>query len=1047
MTMTSDKSIRKIKLVRNNIISLDSVNSMKSTIKTMLHEAEQESPDGALDGAIKVVTLIDTCIEILKSKGFYYKQTNSSGQPIIHDSITNDFAILDIQCDDNESGVKIRNSNTEIQNKVTTGKGNGRYDHVIKNGSKKISVQTDSKRTLGRLNNVSSVQTKSKRVSKQVFDRIEKIETKPNSKRTSKKVNTPLVPKRTSKKVDDGAVKIPTARTHSKRPSNEAQLSKSISKPNLKEIFDRVDIPKFSEKSSHIPEFIYPFSFKKDFIDTEFPQEQSPNEEFDIAKLDHMFVNPFAEIYGDDNNGLNINGSEVESPFRVDASAVNTSIPSSNMQFCTESETGHVLENSLSKFGPSPFWADIMNFNNIGIDPSSASCKEIQNLINANDFNIDNLTNSTLNFNENAAINNAINFNMNQPELGNENNMVNAMNDIDNVFAYQMETFMGALALSDDNNTFPMLNTGGNNLSEVFMPTIVPTDTNNSDPTTSDNLMDIDINSYINDMSYSIDEFNTDGIIPSEHTIGIDALFHYDGDVATGSGYSVDSTVVNKKIAPKTKRRKRRTHIPQADESANPDAPKIQKSFVFKSGKVGKSVAALVKDMRKVMEPNTAIRLKERKRNRLKDFVSIAGPLGVTQFLIFTCTDNGTNLRLTRTPRGPTLCFKVLKYSLIGDVLASQINPKNLGKEYNSSPLLVLNNFGEEEKHMKLMINMFQNMFPSINVNKIRLSEARRVVLFNYNTDTKHIDFRHYNIDLKPAGLSKSVRRIVSTNVPNLHKYNDISEYVLREEHVSESEVESGVEATVTLAQELIGSDSRKSDKRVIKLREIGPRMELLLVKIQAGLCDGEILYHEFVHKTPEEIKKIQNEREQRKQLAALRRMEQERNVERKKAEKEAHRLATNGEKKGKLIKEQEQMSDNEESDVEESDIEESDIEDSIKKGFQDDSEDQSDSENDSEDQDDDDDDDNLDDEFSDLESERDDMDDYSKGIEDNLFKVDDDDDDDREGDSGNDSDVNLNLRDSEKSNKNQRQKRKFDSLKGKPKFSMKIGSNKRRKK
>ncbi|KAF0543795.1 hypothetical protein F8M41_003290 [Gigaspora margarita] len=479
MTITSDKSIRKIKLVRNNIISLDSVNSMKSTIKIMLREAEQESPDGALDGAIKVVTLIDTCIEILKSKGFYYKQTNLLGQPIIHDSITNDFAVLDIKCDDNKSGVKIKNSNTEIQNKVTTIRGNRRYyDHVIKNGSKKISVQSDSKRTLGKFNNFSSVQTKPKRISKEIFNRIERIEpkinsTRPskeinalsanlNSKRAFKKVDTPLMKlasKRIPKKVDDGAS---TVRTNSKRTSNEAQLSKPFSKPRFKEIFDRVDIPAFSE-SSHIPEFIYPFSFKKDFIDIKFPQEQSPSEEFDLAKLDHMFVNPFAEIYGDDvienssmtNNGLNISTTEAEPPFRVDAA--------NNMQLCTEDETGHVLENTLSKFESSPYWTDIMNFNNIGIDPSSASasCKEIQDLISANNFNIDTLTNNSINFNENA-----INFNV-QPELGNEDNIVNAMNDIDNVFAYQMETFMNALALSDD-NTFPMLNTGGNDLVSIL---------------------------------------------------------------------------------------------------------------------------------------------------------------------------------------------------------------------------------------------------------------------------------------------------------------------------------------------------------------------------------------------------------------------------------------------------------------------------------------------------------------------------------------------------------------------------------------------------
>ncbi|GBB92208.1 hypothetical protein RclHR1_19830001 [Rhizophagus clarus] len=343
-------------------------------------------------------------------------------------------------------------------------------------------------------------------------------------------------------------------------------------------------------------------------------------------------------------------------------------------------------------------------------------------------------------------------------------------------------------------------------------------------------------------------------------------------------------------------RKKRRTHVKVDETTANnPNAQKIPKSFVFKSGHVGKSVEALVRDVRRVMEPHTAIRLKERKSNRLKDFVAIAGQFGITQFLIFTRTDNGTNFRLTRTPRGPTLCFKVLKYSLIRDVLASQINPLSFGSKFHTPPLLVLNNFDGEENHLKLMITMFQSMFPSINVNKIQLADARRVVLFNYNPDTKIIDFRHYSIGVKPIGITKSVRKIITSNVPDLHEYRDISEFVLRDGHISESEAESGVEATVTLAQDFVGKINKKSDQRAIKLIEIGPRMELQLVKIQSGLCDGEVLFHEFNKKTPAEIKSMERERQKKKQEAALRRKEQEKNVERKKAEREAHRLATSG--------------------------------------------------------------------------------------------------------------------------------------------------------
>ena len=43
--------------------------------------------------------------------------------------------------------------------------------------------------------------------------------------------------------------------------------------------------------------------------------------------------------------------------------------------------------------------------------------------------------------------------------------------------------------------------------------------------------------------------------------------------------------------------------------------------------------------------------LQESKSNVLKDFVHVAGPLGVTQFLILTATENAGYLRIAKTPR------------------------------------------------------------------------------------------------------------------------------------------------------------------------------------------------------------------------------------------------------------------------------------------------------------------------------------------------------------------------------------------------------------
>lgn len=51
------------------------------------------------------------------------------------------------------------------------------------------------------------------------------------------------------------------------------------------------------------------------------------------------------------------------------------------------------------------------------------------------------------------------------------------------------------------------------------------------------------------------------------------------------------------------------------------------------------------------MLPNTASALRESKRNTLKDFLSVAGPLGVSHFLILTATDKASYLRVAKTPR------------------------------------------------------------------------------------------------------------------------------------------------------------------------------------------------------------------------------------------------------------------------------------------------------------------------------------------------------------------------------------------------------------
>jgi ribosome biogenesis protein SSF1/2 len=144
------------------------------------------------------------------------------------------------------------------------------------------------------------------------------------------------------------------------------------------------------------------------------------------------------------------------------------------------------------------------------------------------------------------------------------------------------------------------------------------------------------------------------------------------------------------------RRIKKRTHLGTNNPTNAAPAPTTRaerppKSMVIRIGasEVGSSVSQLVKDVRNIMEPHTASKLKERRANRLRDYTTMTGPLGVTHLLLFARSKQGnTNLRLAVTPRGPTLHFHVENYSLAKDILRTQRHPK-VSPDLHLSPPLV----------------------------------------------------------------------------------------------------------------------------------------------------------------------------------------------------------------------------------------------------------------------------------------------------------------------------------------------------------------------
>ena len=91
-----------------------------------------------------------------------------------------------------------------------------------------------------------------------------------------------------------------------------------------------------------------------------------------------------------------------------------------------------------------------------------------------------------------------------------------------------------------------------------------------------------------------------------------------------------------------------------------------------------------------------------------------------------------------------------------------QRRPIEATQAYRTAPLVVLNNFNDPMlgAHVKLLKVTLQNMFPTINVAEVKLSDCRRVVLFHYETSTGCVEMRHYAIRAAPTGVSRAVKKV-----------------------------------------------------------------------------------------------------------------------------------------------------------------------------------------------------------------------------------------------------------------------------------------------
>jgi len=390
---------------------------------------------------------------------------------------------------------------------------------------------------------------------------------------------------------------------------------------------------------------------------------------------------------------------------------------------------------------------------------------------------------------------------------------------------------------------------------------------------------------------------------------------------------------------PRRGRRRKKTHAPAANGEnvggiIGTDNVKVPKSLIIRRGKCESVVTELIQDLRRLMMPYTAMNFQEdasyRKLTIAKYCQHICLPLGVSHIMAFSQNQDRLTMRIAKTPVGPTMTFRVHRFSLSKHIQKLQRRPVNTKSLLGSPPIVVTNNFGDQTAppQIKLMRITFQNMFPAINVANVKLKECRRVVLFHLveeessqNDGTgssgsaskeipvepvkQRIEVRHYAIKATPVGVDRKVRRLIQSKIPNLNKVQDIADYIVGNANAttsvdaaSDSEPEDGSNAVVELAQNYVGKGNKSKGKSALKLVELGPRLCLELVKVEQGLGDGNVMFHAHVKKTPEEAKEIQERVESKVRLKRQRRQEQEQNVDRKRKLQDEKRDAKKQRKK-----------------------------------------------------------------------------------------------------------------------------------------------------
>lgn len=198
-------------------------------------------------------------------------------------------------------------------------------------------------------------------------------------------------------------------------------------------------------------------------------------------------------------------------------------------------------------------------------------------------------------------------------------------------------------------------------------------------------------------------------------------------------------------------------------------------------------------------------------------------------------------------------------------------------------------------------------MFPALHIPSLSVGQCRRIVLFSHDESSSLIEMRHYQINLKDehTDISEGVKEIVAGHVSVLSEFakaQDAGDFVLSHQNKRILDEDSTLDARGLVNKRI---SANAAGKRAVTLRELGPRLTLRLIKIEAGVSSGETLYHSLITKTPEEVHKLNLHRDEKERLKQERKAIQSANVEKK---RKAAQSSEGGRKSVKFTDDQENI-------------------------------------------------------------------------------------------------------------------------------------------